>query len=527
MQQPHAAPGAPVRTGSTVSPPTAAAPPDRPARAFASLALLATAALLCLAAILNRQPFLYPDTPVYVRRAETGLGKLMGADRIKPWTAGPSAAAGPAASSAGAPAENDRNVNLAGRSVYYGALLYGAHAAGTLWLAVAAQALCVAGMLHLLIVRLWGFGGRHLLAAGAGLALLTPLAAFTGLLMPDVFAGVTVLCSGVLASYWNRLRRWECMGVAALLLFAIAAHPSHLALAAGMLIFLLACKLLRRGPRAPWPALVLLAGCVLGGVAAEWVFNKAMAAAVGAPPVRLPHSMAHLIGMGPGTDYLRQNCPRAGYVACDYVANFPTHWDDFLFSDEPSKGAFWLADAQAKRRMSQEQVAFVLDVVRFDPVGVARGLGAEVLEQLASFRVDVGRFGPDEPAKYYAGRVPDDVLADLRRSRAVRGGDFDGWLSGATYAAVAGSLVLLAWRRRGSALPRPPGFNELAVVIGAGVLANAVICAVFAAPLDRFQSRVIWLVPLLAAAVLLQLRIARRPASSPPSLPATSTKGHR
>jgi hypothetical protein len=266
---------------------------------------------------------------------------------------------------------------------------------------------------------------------------------------------------------------------------------------------------------------------VLGGAAAEWVFSKAMTAAVGATPVRLPHSMAHLIGMGPGTNYLRQNCPQAGYVACHYVANFPTHWDDFLFSDEPSKGAFWLADAQAKRRMSEEQTAFVLDVLRFDPVGVARGLAADVLAQLGSFRVDIGRAGQGDPEQFYAGRVPDDVLADLRRSRAVRGGDFDGWLSGATYAAVAGSLVLLAWRRRSSALPRPPGFNELVLVVGAGVLANALICAVFAAPLDRFQARVIWLVPFLAAAVLLQLGIARRPVSASPSIRGTPTKSPR
>ncbi len=506
---------------------TTAAPAHGLARTSASLALIATAALLCLAAVFNGQPFLYTDTPVYVRRAEMAVSKVLGADRIRPWTVGPSAASGPAPAAAGAPAETGGNVNLAGRSVYYGALLYGAHAAGSLWLAVVAQALCVAGMLHLLIVRLWGFGGRHLVAAGAGLAVLTPLAAFTGLLMPDVFAGLTVLCGAVLLSYWDRLRRWARIGVAALLLFAIATHPSHLALAAAMLVFVLGCRLLRLGLRTPWPALVLMAGCVLGGVAAEWVFNKAMTAAVGTPPVLLPHSMAHLIHMGPGTDFLRKNCPQAGYVACDYVANFPTHWDDFLFSTEPSKGAFWLADAQAKRRMSQEQTAFVLDVVRFDPVGVARGLAADILTQLGSFRVDIGWQPPGAAEMFYAGRVPDDVLADFRQSRGVRGGDLDGWLSGATYAVVAGSLVLLAWRRRSSPLPRPAGFNELLLVVGAGVVANALICAVFAAPLDRFQARVIWLVPLLATGVLLQLGGTRRPASAAPSIPATPTKRPR
>jgi hypothetical protein len=231
--------------------------------------------------------------------------------------------------------------------------------------------------------------------------------------------------------------------------------------------------------------------------------------------------------MGPGTEYLRQNCPQSGYVVCNYVANFPTHWDDFLFSEDPRKGAFWLGDAQTKRQMAEEQTAFVLDVVRFDPVGVARGLAVDVVDQLRTFRVDIGWQPPRADQRFFAGRVPDDVLADFRQSRAVQGGDFDGWLTGATYAAVAASLLLLAWRRRSSALPRPPGFNEFALVIGAGVVGNAVICAVFAAPLDRFQSRVMWLVPLLGAAVLLQMVSARRPRTLSPSISATPAENTR
>lgn len=521
MHELHTGPGTPFRPEPATSASTVTVRPDRPKRAYASATLLATVALLCLAAILNGQPFFYPDSPGYVRRAEMAVSKVLGADQLKPWSVEPGAPARATGPSPGASANGDGKVNIAGRSVYYGALLYGAHAAGSLWLAIVAQALCVAGLLYLVIIRLWGFGGGHLLAASAGLALLTPVAAFTGLLMPDVFAGVAILCGGILAAYWDRLRRWEWICVAALFLFAIAAHPSHLALAAAMLIFVLGCKLLRLGVRTPWPAVVLMAGCVLGGVAADWVFNKVVTAAYGAPPVLLPHSTGHLIWMGPGTEYLRQNCPQAGYVACEYVANFPTHWDDFLFSDEPSKGAFALADTKAKRRMSEEQTAFALDVLRFDPVGVARGLAADVLTQLGSFRVDIGRYRPDDPEKYYVGRVPDDVLADLRNSRAMQGVHFNGWLTGATYAVVAGSLVLLVWRRRASALQRPTGFDELVLMVGAGVLANALICAVFASPLDRFQSRVIWLVPLLAAGVLLPLVNTRRHVPSTRALPTT------
>ena len=474
--------------------------------AMQTVFFLATVAVLCAAGVLNRYPFFYADTPTYIRAAELAVIKVIGAGKVKPWVATSDVAPGSTK-----PKRNlqpltsvDDKVVLSGRSVYYGALLYATYLGGSLWLAIAAQALAVAYLLYLLLVRIWKLKPSHLLWAAATLSLFTPLGVYTGFLMPDIFAPIVVLCIAMLAVYWRELPNRHRWGAAGLLLFGVVSHSSHLVLAGLMLALLFAARLLRRRAAMPWAAIAVVAACVAGGVAAEWAFQKAVLVAVGAPPLRLPHPMAHLIDMGPGTNFLKQRCPSAGYAACAYVDRYPTGWEDFLFSTDPAKGVFALADLATKRRLSDEQVAFFLDVARFDPVGVMRGLAENVVEQLASFRVDLWGYGTAGPAKWYEGRVPPDVYEQMQKSSAAKLGPFNAWQSAATYAAVAASVIFLLWPRRsiGAAAPLPSGFAGFGWLVFSGIAGNAVICAVLASPLDRFQARVAWLLPLLAIALL-------------------------
>ncbi len=39
-----------------------------------------------------------------------------------------------------------------------------------------------------------------------------------------------------------------------------------------------------------------------------------------------------------------------------------------------------------------------------------------------------------------------------------------------------------------------------------GILTNALVCGVFSAPLDRFQARTVWLIPLMAALLYYSVR---------------------
>lgn len=519
-----------------------------PAFPWRLLALALAMTLLGLPAWWNGQPLFYPDTPTYLRGAEMGAARLAGAGRLPPWVApatmpadatprppvlapGMPAVSPPPALPLPAPgltSVNDKVV-LAGRSVYYGALLYASHLAGSLWWVVVAQALCVAWVLHLLVVRLWGLGTPAYLGQVAVLAATTPLAVYTGLLMPDVFAGLAVLAVAILAVHWRRLPRLDRGLLAGLLLFALASHASHVALALVLLGVALALRLRLPGWQGlSMPALGVVAACIAAALAAEWAFAQAVTRAVGAPPLRLPHLTARLVDMGPGTDYLRARCPPpdrpAPYAACAFTGNYPTAWTDFLFSTDPGRGAFALADAPTKRRLSTEQLALAMDVLRHDPAGVVRGVATDVMRQLVDFRVDVWGYGPRELAMY-AGRIPEAQFTAMKASRANGTTAFNDAFTALTYASTLAALGL-AWhaarqRRLGAPAGLPHRMEQVAVLAVAGLLANALVCAALASPMDRFQARLAWLAPLLALSALAPAWRRHRHATRPHPIPRT------
>ncbi|MEJ7930652.1 hypothetical protein WG922_11765 [Ramlibacter sp. AN1015] len=527
--------------------------------------LLAAACLLALVAVWNGHPFMYADTPTYLRGAEMGATKIVGPNRLPAWvpadrtapSAGvetrqqqqqqpqPTAAADAHGEDAGvipmeavAPAGSISSVEdkivLAGRSVYYGALLYLSFLAGSLWLTVLVHGLCVAWVLHLVMVRLWRLPTTAFFATLAVLTVASPLAAFTGLLMPDVFAGLSILCIAVLGVYWDRVGRGTRWGLAALLLFSLAGHGSHVALAVLLLAGAFVLRWMGRWQAVSLRGLGVAAACVAGALVAEAAFNLAVTRALGAPPLRLPHLTGRLIDMGPGTDYLRRHCATTKFAACAYVSNYPTEWTAFLFSTDPDKGAFALADAANKRRISEEQLDLAMAVLWHDPVGVLSGIGADIVRQVVLFQVDITGIGTDH-LPMYAGRVPESVFEGLQRSRTLDTHAAHDFFTTLTYASVGASLLLagaLAWRRRqagggATAHAGPPGFHAFAWVAVAGVLGNAVVCAAFASSFERFQSRVIWIVPFLALswlALALQHRrtaacqgLVAQPASAPVS----------
>lgn len=500
------------------------------------LEVAVAAVMLCLPALWNGLPFFYPDTPTYLRGAERVAERL--GERL---TEGPSPQTESRAAQENTPpatASGTRGLSslqdqvvLAGRSVYYGGLLHASERAGSLWLAVVAQGLCVAAVLHLLMVRLWRIRTAAFLASTAGLALATPLAVYAGLLMPDVFAGLAILAVATLSVYWRQLVWTERGLLVAVLLFGLLAHASHVAVTAVLLLLALG---LRRW-NARWqglsaPALSLTGACVVIAIAAEWAFAFGVHKAVGQPPLRLPFVSAHLIEMGPGTDFLRARCPETDYALCAYRENYPTAWDAFLFSTDPAQGTFALADAASKRRIVAQQWQFVGDVIAFDPVGVLRGWGADLLRQLVSFRVDVWSFGPRQLAMY-EGRVPPQTFAAMQASRGLHEPAYNRALTAATYASTGASLLLALWwmlRRRAGAPARvPQRLEQVATLVIAGVAANALVCVTAASWLDRFQSRVIWLLPFLALSVL-ALAWSRRTAGhavGAPQTPSASARG--
>jgi hypothetical protein len=97
-------------------------------------------------------------------------------------------------------------VALAGRSIYYGALLYLSHLLGSFWFLAVFQAALVAIASTLTLASVSGLTDRSLRPGAATwmmavLAIGSPVAVFAGFMMPDVFAGLAILAFANLMAF--------------------------------------------------------------------------------------------------------------------------------------------------------------------------------------------------------------------------------------------------------------------------------------------------------------------------------------
>lgn len=476
--------------------------------------VMAGAGCVLLPALLNGMPFVYYDTVAYVtwpqRLPGPGVADL------------PAPAAPPQTAVAGVAVAEAATEHYRGRAPTYRLVGWGTQALGLgLWLLVAAQALAVSATLALL----WRtaapqIGGAVWLAGLALLALLTPLGLFAGLVMPDILSGLLILAAGLMSLGWARLTPGARWFLGLLAGYAMMVHLSHAALGLALLIGLGVLALARwrlAGLAVARPGLGVLALGLGAALAAEVAVNAVHARLTDRPLLTRPHVTANLVDRGPGTAFLRRACPEAGFALCAHVERLPMHWIDFLFDQNPATGLFAAVPSDERRALSAEHGRFVLAVLADDPVAVVRFALAALGEQLVRFRAGDATIAPhslDEVARRLPpalGRPLPEAPIMHHHAAVMRA------LDATTLALVVLSLGLLlaaGLRRR---LPPPAAGPEqvpqrapepaalaraMVPVILAGLLANAAICGILAAPYDRFQARLIWLLPLAALLVL-------------------------
>jgi hypothetical protein len=454
----------------------------------AVLSVLAAAALLLWPAFRNGYPIVFADTGTYLSQA---LHLYAGWDR----------------------------------PAFYSLFMLPLHGAVTTWPVVAVQALLTAWVLRLVCrVLLPGFSQRAFVAGVAGLSVCTWLPWIVCELMPDVLTPLLILVLCILALAPERVSRREQAVLVALAAFMIASQQSSLPLSCGLLIVLAAVRrlsivsspglarlqfyprhapafsdLLRPPPARRWhllvtpPAVAILALCVV---------NLGAHARFAVSPFGNVFLLARVIYDGPGMAVLQQACPASGWHLCPFLGRFPPRSDDFIWSpDSP------LNLAGGAKTVSRDADAIIAGAVASDPARIARAALANMLEQLRRFDSGDGLgawpdqvtpwierdFPQAEQAVYAAAlqqrgllSVP-PILAALHRVAALAG------------VAACGLLVPVAIRRRAACA----GFL-IAVLIALPL--SAAITGELSTPHDRYQSRIMWLPPFIAAVSLASLR---------------------
>jgi hypothetical protein len=216
------------------------------------------------------------------------------------------------------------------------------------------------------------------------------------------------------------------------------------------------------------------------------------------PALRLPFVSARLVADGPGTDYLRATCPASGFALCEDVSKFPMIETDFLFGETPGHSVYDPADYERRKQISREELRFAVAVFEYDPMGVGLSAVRNFAGQLAKF--GLSDFSYRLRIKAIDGSLPPGALRQVRSSRAYLGTLHESILSAAVYVSTLISLLVLlavVFGVRGVDKARSACRGTIVWIL-VGIVVNAGVCGCLSGVDDRYQARVIWLLPLVA-----------------------------
>jgi hypothetical protein len=448
-------------------------------------AVLVAALVMSWPTVYNGYPLLYPDSMSYLRQGAP-VARALFLHRFAGY--------------------------YGGRSLIYSVGILPFHWNVTAWPVVIFNALLTAYVLWL-VVRSFQpeRTSTAYVALVALLSVFTGLGWFVGWIMPDIFGPVLYLAIYLIVFAPETLSRAERRAVVLIAWWSLTSHITHLMLAAGLCVLFVALlavrrQLTRRTLR-PVGTVALIAFC---GAAAQMALHTYLYGEPSLNGQRPPFVMARMIADGPGRWYLRRHCPTLHVEICRHSRDLPDNVDDFLWS---ARSIWQRASLTQQERIRKEETRIVLGTLRAYP-------RAELVVSAGHFWRQLHAFGlyDYDPNRWILAMV-DTVLPGARpRYLATRQAQQtlheDFFTSVQDWTVALSLLVIACWglflRQQWS-----PRVIALATIIGFVVVVNAAVTGVLANVEDRYQARVIWLVPLLAAVLVLTWLDERRRTRSP------------
>jgi hypothetical protein len=489
--------------------------------------------LFLIPAIWNGHPFLFPDSEHYFiigRSILSGLARLSGASVA---VSGGTVMADPSASS-------DTTGGLAaiagGRSPVYALLLYVLSAKASVWWIIVLQSALVSWLIVTFLDLVCGMRRTGAVVASLGfLALVTSAGAFSGFLMPDIFAATFVLAALLLVfdTMATRIRTLAYAGVIAL---SLVMHATIALLAASTLVLIalcrpipFACRLVRK------ESLLWIGGALILGLAFNTAYLRLAERVSGHPVGAPPYLMARVIADGPGRMLLAETCTTSDtpFAACAFAGQPFVDHNDFLWGSGSHGPNFSTSPPALRAALSVEEGRFVRAAFLRHPIDQLAASTRNALRQLLSvdltefvigthLLVDDAEFRTasilkEIPRLNHCVAQPGVCPTEAALLPTLQIGFGVNLLSFLAAIAVCG----LYWAARPRLGDEVRARMDRLMLIGTGIcillLINAVACGAMSGPHDRYQARLVWLGALfmVALAVRSGALSKSRPAGKP------------
>jgi len=419
-----------------------------------------SAIVLCNMAFYNKFPFFYSDTGTYLYIA---FGDYAPTDR----------------------------------PLFYGVFLKHASLSTSLWLDVFAQALSIAILLFYCFKYFSGtpkFRIYYIIYIFL-ITFFTGVSVNVGQLIPDVFAPVSLLCIALFL-FVPKLKANEAIVISLLFVLSVGVHNSHFVITTLVLLIFLSAFIVKKTRltlkeahvklhRILYALLLIVASYL---VVSTIQYNAGLKFAVS----RSGHVffMTRLYDCGILEQYLHDACPKYHYRLCSYQNKFP--WD-FMW-DYQNSPLYKTGGWDENRNEFNAIIRDILTTPKYWPRLIARETEATIRQ---FFTFDTGDTAPQVKGSSSITAIqvhwPENEKEFFSSRQALNGLDFkmlnlfQSYLMGFLF--CCSILVYFI-----------PGFNPkyklYLTYILIALLVNAFVCGSIVGIVDRFQSRVIWLLTL-------------------------------
>ncbi|WP_420861315.1 hypothetical protein [Algirhabdus cladophorae] len=316
------------------------------------------------------------------------------------------------------------------------------------------------------------------------MATLTSLPFAGSLLMPDVLGAIIVLFGLILVHGFERFDLKSQIILCAVAVFATFTHYGNIPLAAAVILgaLILRAARSRRGRRGMLMGLGALAIVIGGNVA----IGAAIFGEISVTPRRFPILLARSIEDGPALWHLEEHCAERQYAVCTWFGDdIPNNVGDALWNERGMEHA----PSDLYQQIRDQELSILWAAFKEYPLQQIGSLGQNMVTQLTKLGVNFAQ--------------PKTTVFDSAGRR--RGVDYEPQPLRARFDVIKRLLTLcfvvsLAYLLLRSFGKRSPD-RELVILMVLALICNAAIFGGLSAPVDRYQSRIAWLVPLLAMAL--------------------------
>ena len=315
---------------------------------------------------------------------------------------------------------------------------------------------------------------------------LTTLPWYAAYAMPDILAAAIPLYAVLLIRGLTDFNLAQKLLLAGIATFAIAGHYGNVPLAAGVFGAAFLVLLMQRRLRLNavllglGPLLLVIGFNYMAGLAMSGGGNgSSVSSGSGSiAPKRLPVMLARSIEDGPARWHLEAACADgASYALCEIFDRIPENIHSLMWAKDGLKRA----TPQQYARVADEELLVLWRAFQEYPLTQTWALVGNAARQVFKFGVDdLFPARSDDPSRPDIERAKSSALLDVFDELTL-------WTSILAYIALLGAGVYWrAWRN--------PLVAGCLFVLLAGFALNAVIFGGLSAPVDRYQSRLVWII---------------------------------